>query len=61
MTAGLERFGEVTLDFDGAKGVGPAFIHEIFAVFARAHPDTRLKAVCAAPEVAEMIAQARTG
>jgi hypothetical protein len=58
LLAGLERCCEANLDFTGAPETGPAFLHEIFGVFARAHPDVRLNALNADPVTAEMISQA---
>ena len=38
----LDRFEEVTLDFDGLEWMGQGFAHELFVVFAREHPGIRL-------------------
>jgi anti-sigma regulatory factor (Ser/Thr protein kinase) len=43
LAAGLEKFSEVVLDFQGVEGVGQGFVDEIFRVWARAHPGTRLE------------------
>lgn len=40
--SGLEKFREVVLDFAGVEGVGQGFADEVFRVWARAHPETRL-------------------
>lgn len=42
---GLERFREVVLDFGGVGAIGQGFADEVFRVWARAHPDTRLRPV----------------
>ena len=38
----LDRFEEVTLDFDGLEWMGQGFAHELFVVFTREHPEVRL-------------------
>lgn len=38
----LEQFKEVEIDFDGIEFVGQGFAHELFYVFANAHPDIKL-------------------
>lgn len=38
----LEQFKEVEIDFDGIDFIGQGFAHEIFFVFANAHPDIKL-------------------
>lgn len=42
---GLERFAEVTVDFGGVAEVGQAFVDEVFRVWQRQHPDTKIEAV----------------
>lgn len=54
----LERFREIVLDFKGVETIGPAFADEIFRVFARAHPGSRLTPVNATAEVERMIRRA---
>ncbi|HET9449417.1 MAG TPA: DUF4325 domain-containing protein, partial [Aggregicoccus sp.] len=39
---GMEKFEEVVLDFRGVRSVGQGFADEVFRVWARAHPGTRL-------------------
>lgn len=39
---GLEKFREVVLDFGGVESVGQGFADEVFRVFARGNPGTRL-------------------
>ncbi len=38
----LDAFSEVELDFEGIGWIGQGFAHELFRVFANAHPATRL-------------------
>ena len=40
--AGLDRFRQVTLDFEGVDEVGQGFVDELFRVWSRDHPTTRL-------------------
>lgn len=35
----LEKFKEVVIDFDKVSWMGQGFAHQMFAVFAKAHPD----------------------
>lgn len=54
----VDRFQHVMLDFSGVTTIGPAFADEIFRVFARQHPEVKLVAFHAAPEVQQMIRRA---
>lgn len=38
----LERFEEVTLDFNGLEWMGQGFAHQLFVVFKQDHPDIKL-------------------
>jgi len=58
LLARLERFREIVLDFKGVETIGPAFADEIFRVFARAHPGSRLTPVNLTTEVDRMIRRA---
>jgi anti-sigma regulatory factor (Ser/Thr protein kinase) len=58
---GLERFREVVLDFAGVQGIGQGFADEVFRVWARAHPETRLEPVRMLGPVAFMLERARRG
>ena len=49
LVAGLDRFKEVELDFDGVKSLGQGFADEVFRVFPAAHPGIRLSAVRVSP------------
>ncbi|MDP9342649.1 MAG: DUF4325 domain-containing protein [Actinomycetota bacterium] len=51
----LEGFTNVILDFAGVQGVGQGFVDELFRVWARAHPETRLVPVNMSPAVAWMV------
>jgi hypothetical protein len=52
---GLEKFREVVLDFSGVRGVGQGFADEVFRVWARAHPETKLTPVNMGEAVAFMV------
>ncbi len=53
--ARLERFTEVMLDFQGVDEIGRAFADEIFRVYQRKHPDLKILAFNATPEVSQTI------
>jgi anti-sigma regulatory factor (Ser/Thr protein kinase) len=55
LTARLEQFREVVLDFRGVESVGQGFVDEVFRVFAAAHPEVRLVPVNMSPPVEFMI------
>jgi len=55
---GLEKFRQVTLDFAGVTGVGQGFCDEVFRVWARSHPETRLEPVNMCEPVAFMVERA---
>lgn len=38
----LDQFSEIEFDFNGVDFVSPSFAHEIFFVFANAHPGLKL-------------------
>jgi anti-sigma regulatory factor (Ser/Thr protein kinase) len=57
--ARFDRFAEVYLDFTGVPEIGQAFGDEIFRVFANAHPQIKLVATNASPEVERIIAHVR--
>lgn len=58
LCAGLERFSEALLDFQGVTAVGQGFCDEVFRVWARAHPGTRLLLVNACEDVEWFIRKA---
>lgn len=55
----LERFGTVRLDFREVDTIGPAFVDEIFRVFARRHPEVELIPVHASAQARKMIGRAK--
>jgi anti-sigma regulatory factor (Ser/Thr protein kinase) len=54
----LERFREVVLDFTGIDDIGLAFVDEVFRVWARAHPGTRLIPINMSPVVERIVRRA---
>lgn len=58
VTAGLEKFRHVVLDFSGVGSIGPAFADEVFRVFRLAHPEVRIEAVKTTPAVDRMVRRA---
>ncbi len=59
--ARFEEFSEVLLDFQGVEEIGQAFADEIFRVFRNQHPDIRIIAIRAEPDVQKMIDRAMLG
>jgi hypothetical protein len=55
LMASLERFEEVELDFHGVNLVGQGFADEVFRVWTRTHPGTRVTPVRMSPEIEPMI------
>jgi anti-sigma regulatory factor (Ser/Thr protein kinase) len=53
--ARVTDFAEVLLDFRGVSEIGQAFTDEIFRVFQRAHPDTRIIAFNTNENIGKMI------
>ncbi|CAD5366408.1 ArsR family transcriptional regulator [Rubrivivax sp. A210] len=60
LTMRLERFQTVELDFAEVAEIGQAFADEVFRVFQRAHPQTRLVPTNMAPGVKAMVSRARS-
>lgn len=58
LLTGLEKFEEVLLDFQGVDTVGQGFADEVFRVWARAHPGTRVSPANMNPAVASMVRRA---
>jgi anti-sigma regulatory factor (Ser/Thr protein kinase) len=58
LVQGLEQFREVVVDFDRVASVGQGFADEVFRVFARAHPETRLTPVNMGKAVSFMVRRA---
>lgn len=61
VTAGLEKFKRVILDFDQVPTIGQAFADEIFRVFQSQHPDITLVPENANEPVQFMIGRVRQG
>jgi hypothetical protein len=55
----LERFREAVLDFSDIDEVGQGFVDELFRVWARDHPETRLVPVKMSPVVERVVRRAR--
>jgi anti-sigma regulatory factor (Ser/Thr protein kinase) len=55
LSRGLERFREVIVDFAGVREVGQGFVDELFRVWAREHPETRLVPMNMSPNVEAMV------
>jgi len=55
VTARIDQFERVILDFSGIATVGQGFVDEVFRVFANAHPQVRLIPENMAPEVARTV------
>jgi anti-sigma regulatory factor (Ser/Thr protein kinase) len=58
LVSGLENFKEVDLDFAKVKGIGQGFADQVFRVWQKAHPETRLHVINASAEVRFMIDRA---
>ena len=52
----LEKFAEVTLDFDEVEWMGQGFAHQLFAVFAEEHPEVKLVPANMNADVSKMYA-----
>jgi len=52
---GLDKFKEITLDFDGVKSIGQGFADEIFRVFRKTHPHIVIKTENLSPTLEPMI------
>jgi len=61
LMARVDKFKSVVLDFANVKDVGQAFADEIFRVFAREHPSTKISAVNTNEQIDKMISRARAG
>lgn len=51
----LEKFSEVELDFRDVKQLGQGFADEVFRIFAKRHPEIKLRAINATNSIAAMI------
>lgn len=56
----LDRFREAALDFAGITEVGQGFLDELFRVWTREHPDTRLVPINMSPVVERLVLGAMT-
>jgi hypothetical protein len=54
----LDRFREAVIDFNGIDEVGQGFLDELFRVWAREHPDTRLVPINLSPVVERLVRRA---
>lgn len=55
LLANLERFRDVVLDFKDVRSIGQGFADEVFRVFLKGHPETRISAKNTNPVVAAML------
>jgi anti-sigma regulatory factor (Ser/Thr protein kinase)/biotin operon repressor len=55
LTANLEKFRTITLDFKGVRSVGQGFADEIFRVFAQRHPGTSIEVLNASSALRAML------
>lgn len=56
----LDKFKEVTVDFDDIEWVGQAFAHQLFVVFAKDHPDILLVPINMNEDVTKMYNHVKT-
>ena len=56
LTAGLEKFNKVILDFEGVSMIGQGFADQVFRVFASAQTDVEIVCENASKEIDAMIA-----
>lgn len=54
LCSGLDRFRTAILDFDGVTFAGQGFMHEIFVLYRRNHPELNLEAINMSPDVEMM-------
>lgn len=55
LAQGLERFKEVLVDFTGVDEVGQGFVDELFRVWVREHPETKVIPTNMSPAVEAMV------
>ena len=58
--ARVDQFKVAVFDFRGVESIGQAFADELFRVFPRQHPEVEVQVINARPEVASMIARAKS-
>lgn len=61
LTRNLDKFDEVVVDFRGVDGIGQGFADEVFRVWQREHPNTKLLPVNMNESVQTLVEQARSG
>ena len=61
LTAGLDRFKEVVFDLRDVATIGQSFADEIFRVYTRRYPKTRLIWINTRPKITQMIQRVRSG
>lgn len=59
LLAGLDRFREIELDFEGVSSMGQGFADEVFRVFQNAHPQIHIHALRLAPALEAMVAHVK--
>jgi hypothetical protein len=57
----FEKFRTVILDFAGVEEIGQAFSDEVFRVFQKVHPETKLVPVNMTAAVKDMVSRAKAG
>ena len=50
----LDQFKEVVVDFDGTEWMGQGFAHQLFVVYAKAHPEITIKPINMSDSVQNM-------
>ena len=60
LTANLQKFREIVLDFRGVKSLGQGFADEVFRVLRTRHPDVSIKAENTTPVIDAMIRHAES-
>ena len=61
LLARVDQFETVILDFTGVDAMGQAFADEIFRVFVRSHPQTKIVAIHASDSIGKSIEAAQAG
>jgi hypothetical protein len=59
--ARVDQFETVVLDFTGVDAIGQAFTDEIFRVFTRSHPQTKIVVIHANASIGNSIEAAQAG
>lgn len=61
LSARLENFEEILLDFDGIDDMGQGFAHELFVVFCRKHPNVNIHVKNENEDVRKMLSHVKAG